>query len=110
MFSLLVHFSTLRTFCFRCNDINQVKQYAKIAHKIEYAVDDEEIFLLTGCLSKCDKYYYSAQARSELRPYSKLHTNAAPRFQISFLLPNGRNEIKEQVKFNLIMIVYLYIA
>ena len=87
-------------FCFRCNDINQVKQYAKIAHKIEYAVDDEEIFHLTGCLSKCDKYYYSAQARSELRPYSYNTAPDTPSFHISFLIPNGQNEVKEQVEIN----------
>ena len=110
-FLQLMFYILISILCFfRCNTTNQVKQYAKIAHNIQYAVDETKIFQLTGCLAKCDKYYYSAQARSELRPYSKFHTNAAPTFQISFLLPNGRNEIKEQVKFNFIMIDYLYIA
>ena len=93
MFSLLVHFST---FCFRCNDINQVKQYAKIAHKIEYAVDDEEIFLLTGCLSKCDKYHYVVQPRTELMVRD--NKTPGPSFRLSFRIPNGQNEVKEQVR------------
>ena len=102
------HFLQLRFYllililCFRCNTINQVKQYAKIAHKIQYAVDETKIFQLTGCLAKCDKYYYSAQARSELKPFYNTAPDA-PSFYISFLIPNGQNEIKEQVKINLTM-------
>ena len=80
-------------------------QYAKIVHKIQYAIDDTRIFHLTGCLAKCDKYYYYAQARSELAPF---HTSAsdAPSFYISFLIPNGQNEVKEQVEIKVNMLFY----
>lgn len=70
-----------------------MKQYETIAQKVQYAINDTEIFRLTGCLSKCDKYHFKAYLRSELveRP------SPSSMLMISFLLPNGRNELKEQV-------------
>ena len=70
-----------------------------IAQKIQYAINDTEIFHLTGCLSKCDKYYFTANARSELIPYD--NATPAPSFNISFWIPNGQNEIKQQVEIDL---------
>ena len=96
-FLQLMFYILIFILCFRCNTINQVKQYAKIAHNIQYAVDETKIFQLTGCLAKCDKYYYSAQARSELKPFYNTAPDA-PSFYISFLIPNGQNEVKEQVE------------
>ena len=66
-----------------------------MAKKIQYATNDTEIFHLTGCLSKCDKFYFTANARSELKENDNL--TSVPSFTISFRIPNGQNEIKEQV-------------
>ena len=70
-----------------------MEQYLEIAKKIEYAVSDTQIFQLTGCMSSCDKYHFSAHPRSELKFY---HTDT-PSLKISFMIPNGHNEVKEQV-------------
>ena len=81
----------------RCNDASKVKQYETIARKVQYAINDTEIFHLTGCVSKCDKYHFKAYPRSEIeeRTSARLSTSM---LMISFLLPNGRNELKEQVR------------
>ena len=73
-----------------------MKQYATIAQKIQYAINDTEVFHLTGCLSKCDKYDYVSHPRTELR--EKDLNTPGPSFQISFRIPNGQNEVKEQVE------------
>ena len=79
---------------FRCNETSQVNQYAILAKEIQYAVNDTEIFRLTGCLSKCDKYHYTASPRSDL----KIYVSDRPSLGIQFMFSNGKNEIKEQVK------------
>ena len=70
-----------------------------IAQKIQYAINDTELFHLTGCLSKCDKYHYVAHPRTELK--EKDNKTPGPSFQISFRIPNGQNEVKEQVECDL---------
>ena len=75
-----------------------MKQYATIAQKIQYAINDTEVFHLTGCLSKCDKYHYVSHPRTELR--EKDFKTPGPSFRISFRIPNGQNEVKEQVEKN----------
>ena len=78
---------------FRCNDIIKMKQYETLASKIQYAINDTEIFRLTGCLSRCDKYHFKAYQRSETQE----RPSPTSMLMINFLLPNGRNELKEQV-------------
>ena len=72
---------------------SKVQQYNSLAEKIQYAVSDTKIFELTGCLANCDKYHYKAYPRSDLDAY---YSNVSS-FQVSFLIPNGHNEVKEQV-------------
>ena len=83
----------------RCNTINQVNQYIKMAREMQHAIDDMKIFQLTGCLSKCNKYHYIATPRGELK--DKGLPNAAtfniPTYKVYFAILNGRNEVKEQV-------------
>ena len=71
-----------------------MKQYENLAKKVEYAINDTEIFRLTGCLSKCDKYHFKAYPRRELEE----HPSNTSSVGIAFLLPNGQNELKEQVR------------
>ena len=78
---------------FRCNDTSKVNHYETIAKQIQYAINDTEIFHLTGCLSKCNKYHFKAYARSELGKSLRDTTE----LRISFRLANGRSELREQV-------------
>ena len=82
------------TLIIRCNETYQVELYARMAKKIQYTINDTEIFRLTGCLSNCDKYHYTAQPRSEVK---KTWTFNKPSTGITFVFPNGKNEVKEQV-------------
>ena len=68
-----------------------------MAKKIQYAINDTEIFRLTGCLSRCDKYHYTAQPRSDMKIYRTL---TKPSAGIKFIFSNGKNEAKEQVESN----------
>ena len=63
------------------------------AKKIQFAVNDTQIFQLTGCLSSCDKYHYSAYPRADIEWLNGYKDS----LQISFMIPNGHNEVKEQV-------------
>ena len=65
-----------------------------LAKNIQYAVNDSEISRLTGCLSSCDKYHYIANSNTDLRSY-RSYTDS---FEIAFMMSNGRNEVKEQVR------------
>ena len=69
-----------------------MKLYETIAEKVQYAINDTDIFRLTGCLSKCDKYHFKASG-------GVLQERPSPKsmLMIAFLLRNGRNELKEQV-------------
>ena len=70
-----------------------------MAQMIQYAINDTEIFRLTGCLSKCDKYYYGVNQNTEV--IERDNKFPGPSFQILFKIPSGRNELKEQVGFDL---------
>ena len=67
-----------------------------MAKKIQYAVSDTEIFSLTGCLSNCDKYQYTAHSRDEQKIY-KLYSSIRS-YAIDFMFANGKNKVEEQVK------------
>ena len=71
-----------------------------MAKKIQHANSDVEIFKLTGCLSKCDRYHYTATPQVEIKDKGVANTsnNQIPNFFIIFTIPNGRNEVKEQVR------------
>ena len=83
---------------FRCHNISQVNQYVMLARKIGHAINDKAIFELTGCLSKCDKYHYIANPKIDLKDkgfVKKNKTNGD--YKVFFVIPNGRNEFREQV-------------
>ena len=71
-----------------------------MAKKIQYAINDTEIFKLTGCLSKCDRYHYTAIPKIEIkdRGVANATNNQIPHYFIMLEISNGRNEVKEQVK------------
>ena len=70
-----------------------------MAQKIQYAINDTEIFHLTGCLSRCDKYYHGVNQNTEV--IERDNKFPGPSFQILFKIPSGRNELKEQVGIDL---------
>ena len=67
-----------------------------MARILQFTHNDTEISQLTGCLANCDKYYYTASPRAEL----EILNATSPSFEIKFIVPNGHNEVKEQVKTN----------
>ena len=69
--------------------------YAKYSQELDQA-NDTEIFMLTGCLSKCDKYSYTAHARSDLEIKDCMYQENNT-VQLIFGFPSGLHEIREQV-------------
>ena len=59
--------------------------------------DDNEIFELTGCLSKCDKYEYSARAVNDLQNYPAKDPEDINTITMRFIVPSGEYELREQV-------------
>ena len=59
--------------------------------------DDNDIFELTGCLSKCDKYEYSARAVNDLQNYPAEVPEYINTVSIRLEVPSGEYELREQV-------------
>ena len=59
--------------------------------------DDNEIFELTGCLSTCDKYKYSARAVNDLQNYPAKDPEDINTLTMRFIVPSGEYELREQV-------------
>ena len=59
------------------------------------SANDTEIFKLTGCLSKCDKYSYRIYARPVLEPTDCKGLNNTMKVYLGFT--SGIHEIREQV-------------
>ena len=102
-YNLMVHhISATVTFIilYRCYNIGQVNQYLMMARKIQHANGDIDIFKLTGCLSKCDRYHYTATPRFEIKDkgVANTTTNQIPNYYITFTFSSGLNEVKEQVE------------
>ena len=62
-----------------------------------YVGNETEIFTTTGCLSSCDKYYYTV---SPLTNIKTIETDFRLRNYIAlrFILTTGQHEEKEQVQ------------
>ena len=83
-----------------------MNKYAMMSGKIQHALDEKEIFELTGCLSKCDKYHYIATPNRDLKDKGDADTkkrHQIANYHVSFGIHSGRNEVKEQVEFDCIM-------
>ena len=60
--------------------------------------EDNGIFELTGCLSKCDKYKYNAWPLNDLQNYPPEDNNWPNNtLWISFIVPSAEYELREQV-------------
>ena len=82
----------------RCNETQEILNYAKYSMRLDMA-NDTEIFMLTGCLSKCDKYSYIVQSRGDLQ-VTDCKDPTRNRVEISFGLPSGLHEIREQARIH----------
>ena len=78
----------------RCNETKEFLDYAKYGQQLDPA-NDTEIFSLTGCLSKCHKFSFTAQARSELKEKECSHPSKKT-LELTFGFPSGQHEIREQ--------------
>ena len=84
---------------FRCDNATQFLEYESYIRKLDYA-NDNAIFNLTGCLSKCHKYKYRArplggvQKANEATTSTKIPANAV---QLMFYYPTTEHEVREQV-------------
>ena len=78
---------------FRCTDTNQFIEYHKI-NSVLFFANDNKIYAMTGCLSKCDKYVYDIQ--SEGAP-DKNDDDDENTLTIRLTIYSGEYEEREQV-------------
>ena len=92
----------------RCKNATQVLEYEQYIRKLDYA-NDNGIFDLTGCLSRCHKYKYKARSLGIVMKNSKqTGQDISPNtIQLSFYFPTTEHEVREQVwdQFNLEMVL-----
>ena len=82
---------------FRCNDTIQLIKYNNLANKL-YKANETEIYEMTGCLSKCDKYEYDVQPMTDIvTTDSPAGSHLDNTIELRFIFTNGRHELKEQV-------------
>ena len=90
LYQLLIKFS------YRCNTTAQFEAYAYLVHKM-YVGNETEIFMTTGCLSSCDKYYYTVSPLTNIRT-TETGFGVRNYFKLRFILTTGQHERKEQVQ------------
>ena len=61
-----------------------------------FTANDKEIFDLTGCLSMCEKYAYSAQLEGATT-FTETLDNLNTTLEINFYYSNVEHELREQV-------------
>ena len=60
-----------------------------------YDADANEIFRLTGCLSRCDKFRYTIKEHRPLQQTRRAWTNNT--LDLAFWFLSGEHEVREQV-------------
>ena len=81
----------------RCNETPELLKFGMFSMKLRTA-NETEIFKLTGCLSKCDKYFYTIHARTELGTTKCKKASYNNTIKVSFGFESGLHEIREQVQ------------
>ena len=77
----------------------EFEAYASLNHKI-YEGNETEIFMLTGCLSTCDKYDYAIQPLTNLQA-TETDLFRPTTLRLTFVITTGRVEEKEQVELRI---------
>ena len=82
-----------RFILFRCNDYTQYENYVTLTDEI-YQANANTISKITGCLCKCDKYYYKIIPKTEV-----IYNGQEEEGSISINLyhPTGETEVMKQV-------------
>ena len=84
---------------FRCSNATQILEYESYIRKLENA-NDNGIFGLTGCLSKCHKYKYNARSLGIVQKNNEGTTGQTippNTIQLMFMHPTTEHEVREQV-------------
>ena len=79
---------------YRCDKTSQYDKYANMIGEL-YDADDTEIFELTGCLSRCDKFRYTVKEHRPLQQTRKAWTNNT--LDLAFWFLSGEHEVRQQV-------------
>ena len=83
---------------FRCTETLQYQEYDRINRRLMNS-DDNEIFKLTGCLSKCDKYKYSARQLNDIQYFRTEEPDFINTLLLRVYVASGEYELREQVPF-----------
>ena len=82
-------------FSFRCNETKEYIEYMQINKKL-FTANDKKIFDLTGCLSMCEKYAYTAQQIIGMQYLDTSDTNTTT-LALQLYYSNVEHELREQV-------------
>ena len=101
---ILFAFATQRHFAFyaRCNEPEQLEKYLNLTTKL-YLADENEIYELTDCLSTCEKFEYAVQPMTDLTITEENDKTKANTLRLQFYFTTGRHELREQVKYLMIL-------
>ena len=84
----------IELFSTRCTETKQIDEYLKITDKL-YSANSNQIYKMTGCLSKCDKFSYTIRETTGLsQPTWNVNNNS---FTIWLYISTGETEVREQV-------------
>ena len=71
-------------------------EYAKITSRL-FMANDQKVFEMTGCLSKCDKYVYNAEAEGSFLALEADSPEQNDTLTIQLMLVTGEYEERKQV-------------
>ena len=75
-------------------------EYAKITSRL-FMANDQKVYEMTGCLSKCEKYVYNAEAEGSLLALEADRPEQNDTLSIQLMLVTGEYEERKQVNFTL---------
>ena len=78
----------------RCNNSTQFNKYETLTTKLNVA-NDNEIFEVTGCLSNCHKYKYTAKPLGPVKRTPPRYSGLG--LSLIFYYPATEHEVREQV-------------
>ena len=80
-------------------------EYAKIASRL-FMANDQKVYEMTGCLSKCEKYVYNAEAEGSLLALEADRPEQNDSLSIQLMLVTGEYEERKQVNSTISKIIY----
>ena len=98
-------FQKLKQVDFRCTQTSQFTEYAKVTSRL-FMANDQKVYEMTGCLSKCEKYVYNAEAEGSLLALEADWPDQNDTLSIQLMLVTGEYEERKQVKSIISKIIY----